>query len=207
MEKFELVLGTRNPGKRVELETLLRGLPIDVRTLDEFPEALNVPETGQTFQENARLKATVQARQLGKWVMGEDSGLSIPALNGAPGVYSSRFAGANATDADNNARLVQAMQAIPQDQRQAFYTCHMTLSDPLGNPVIDVERCCQGRIVLDPRGQAGFGYDPYFELGEYHQTFGELGDAVKSVLSHRGRAMRCFLRQLPAVIRHQGQAV
>lgn len=206
-ECFELVLGTRNRKKRRELETLLDGIPVQVRTLDEFPNSLEVAETGQTFEENARLKATVQAIQLGKWVMGEDSGLSVDALDGAPGVWSARFAGEDASDADNNSRLVEDLKSVPLMQRTAHYTCHITLSDPQGRPVIDVEGYCRGRIALKPSGSAGFGYDPWFELVEYHQTFAELGDTVKSVLSHRGRAMREFLRQLQPVIRSASQPV
>ncbi len=193
---FQLVLGTHNQKKRRELALLLERLPIQVLTLDDFDNALEVEETGSTFAENAALKATVQARHLDAWVMGEDSGLSVDALDGRPGVYSSRFAGPDATDSDNNAKLVQLLANVPPEKRTAHYTCHMSLSNPAGNAVIDVEGTCGGRIVLEPRGEAGFGYDPYFELPEYHQTFAELGDTVKSVLSHRARAMRAFLRQL-----------
>ncbi|MGI9515968.1 MAG: RdgB/HAM1 family non-canonical purine NTP pyrophosphatase [Pirellulaceae bacterium] len=194
-DKFQLVLGTHNQKKRRELSLLLAGLPIEVMTLDDIGNALEVEETGSTFAENAALKATVQAQHLNAWVMGEDSGLSVDALQGQPGVYSSRFAGAEATDQDNNAKLVDMLASVPLDRRTAHYTCHMSLSDPSGIVVIDVEETCRGRIVLEPRGDAGFGYDPYFELQEYHLTFAELGDTVKSVLSHRARAMRSFLRE------------
>jgi XTP/dITP diphosphohydrolase len=199
-QNFELVLGTRNTKKRRELETLLAPWPIVVRTLDEFP-AIEVKETGTTFAENARLKATVQARHLGRWVMGEDSGLSVEALGGEPGVYSSRFAGEQATDDENNRLLVERLRHVPEALRAAWYTCHMTLSNPAGQPLVDVEDYCRGRIINEPRGEAGFGYDPYFEIVEYHQTFAELGDTVKSVLSHRARAMRAFLPLLIALIR------
>jgi XTP/dITP diphosphohydrolase len=121
-------------------------------------------------------------------------------LHGAPGVYSSRFAGIEGDDDANNAKLVDSLKSVPAAKRHAWYTCHMTLSDPQGRIFIDVEEVCRGRIVLQPRGRHGFGYDPHFEIPEYHRTFGELGDHVKSVLSHRGRAMRSFLdkfRSLP----------
>lgn len=193
---FELVLGTRNLKKRKELERLLTGHPVVVRTLDEFPEAVVVEETGSTFAENAWLKASVQALALNRWVMGEDSGLSVEALGGQPGVLSARFAGPTATDADNNRLLISQLNGVSDERRGAWYTCHMTLSDPQGNRVIDVERTCRGRITHEPRGGAGFGYDPWFELIEYKQTFAELGDSVKSVLSHRARAMRDFLSVL-----------
>ena len=207
-EKLDLVLGTRNQKKRGELERLLRNQPVQIRTLDEFDDALEVEETGTTFQENARLKATVQAVHLGAWVLGEDSGLSVEALDGAPGVWSARFAGEQSSDADNNARLIRELEGVPDVRRGAFYTCHVTLSDPAGNPVIDIERYCRGRILTEPRGAAGFGYDPYFELQEYHLTFAELGETVKSVLSHRGRAMRVFLKHLqPLLLRELGQHI
>jgi len=193
---FQLVLGTHNQKKRRELERLLSGLPIALSTLDDFQNALSVPETGETFADNAKLKATVQAQHLQRWVLGEDSGLSVEALNGQPGVYSSRFAGEDGNDDANNAKLVESLQKVPLNKRTAWYTCHMTLSDPDGKVWIDVENTCRGRIVLQPRGQAGFGYDPYFEIPEYRMTFAELGETVKSVLSHRARAMREFLCQL-----------
>ncbi len=193
---FQLVLGTHNQKKRRELERLLCDWPLEIRTLDAFPQALAVEETGSSFAENARLKAVQQAKHLSAWVLGEDSGLSVTALNGEPGVYSSRFAGEEGNDQANNAKLVASLQGVPLEKRRAWYTCHMTLSDPTGQTWIDVEQTCHGRIVLEPRGGAGFGYDPYFEIPEYHLTFAELGDAIKSVLSHRARAMRAFLRQL-----------
>lgn len=193
---FELVLGTRNLKKRKELERLLTGYPVIVRTLDEFSESIEVEETGSTFAENAWLKASVQARQLNRWVMGEDSGLSVEALDGRPGVLSARFAGPDATDEDNNRLLIAQLNGVPDEKRSAWYTCHMTLSDPHGTRMIDVERTCRGRITHEPRGKAGFGYDPWFELIEYRQTFAELGDSVKAVLSHRARAMRDFLSVL-----------
>jgi XTP/dITP diphosphohydrolase len=192
----ELVLGTRNLKKRREMEALLADRPLVIRTLDDFPAAVEVAETGDTFAENAGLKATVQARHLNRWVVGEDSGLSVEALGGLPGVRSSRFAGEAATDEQNNEKLALQMRDVPDDRRGAWYTCHMTLSDPDGNPVIDVERTCRGRITGQPRGTAGFGYDPWFEIPEYHQTFGEMGEAVKGILGHRGRAMRAFMREL-----------
>ena len=192
-EPFQLVLGTHNQKKRRELEILLAGMPINVKTLEDFPDAISVEETGNTFAENAALKATTQAKHLDAWVMGEDSGLSVKALKGEPGVYSARYAGEDGNDSANNAKLIQSLESVPKEKRQAWYTCHMTLSDPQGNVHIDVEQTCRGRIVDVPRGEAGFGYDPHFELPEYHQTFAELGDAVKSVISHRAKAMRQFL--------------
>lgn len=191
-----LVLGTRNAKKRRELTLLLDGTGIIPATLDQFPESIEVDETGSTFAENARLKATLQALQLKQWVLGEDSGLCVDALGGAPGVISARYSGPGADDARNNHALQQALQGVPLERRTAHYVCHMTLSNPQGEVLIDVEEYCHGRIIDSASGSGGFGYDPYFEIPEYHQTFAQLGDAVKSVLSHRARAMR---RLLPAI--------
>lgn len=201
MSQFTLVLGTRNTGKRKELEYLLRACQeIRLKTLDEFSAAIEVEETGATFAENAVLKATQQARQLDQWVLGEDSGLSVKALNGAPGVYSARFTGPNASDEENNALLLKRLDGVPLCKRAAWYTCSMALSDPQGRVRISCESCCHGRILTGPRGDAGFGYDPLFEIVEFHLTFGQLGDAVKSVLSHRARANRIFVDKLLRLI-------
>ena len=185
-----LVLGTHNQKKRLELEELLAPFGFELHTLDDYPDALEVEESGDTFTANAALKAVQQAKHLHRWVLGEDSGLSVDALGGAPGVYSARYAGEEATDDDNNCRLLKELADVPLERRTAFYTCHATLSDPQGNIRAQCEAYCRGRILHQPRGNSGFGYDPLFEVVEYHRTFGELGAAVKSVLSHRARAMQ-----------------
>jgi XTP/dITP diphosphohydrolase len=184
-----LVLGTRNKKKLGELVGLLSPDGFELRTLDDFPNAVEVAETGTTFAENAALKATVQARQLGTWVLGEDSGLSVDALGGAPGVYSARFAGESAGDEANNNLLLERLREAPLEQRTAHYTCHAALSDPSGTIRATVEDYCHGRIRFERAGQAGFGYDPLFEIVEYGQTFGELPNEVKARISHRAKAM------------------
>ena len=197
MKPFVLVLGTRNAKKRKELEYFLAPYDtIQLRSLDDFPDAIEVDETGATFQANAKLKATEQAVHLGQWVLGEDSGLSVEALDGAPGVYSARFSGEDATDEKNNALMLEKLTGVPLEKRTAWYTCHMTLSDPEGIVHVDCEAECRGRILEAPRGVSGFGYDPLFEIPEYSLTFAELGDAVKAVLSHRAKANRQFVPQL-----------
>jgi XTP/dITP diphosphohydrolase len=185
-----LVLGTHNRKKCAELVELLAPLGLEVRTLADFPRAIVVDETGDTFAANAQLKAVEQATHLGHWVLGEDSGLSVDALGGRPGVYSARYAGAQATDADNNRLLLKELGSLPADKRTAFYTCHVALSDPKGQIVARSEAYCRGRIRTEEIGSGGFGYDPLFEIVEYHRTFAELGLAVKRVLSHRARAVR-----------------
>jgi len=193
---MQLVLGTRNRHKGTELADLLKPWNVDVLTLDAFPNALDVVEDGDSFATNAALKATKQAAHLKHWVLADDSGLVVDALGGEPGIYSARFAGPNATDDDNNRQLLQRLNNTPLEKRSAHYVCHVTLADPTG--AIRAENCakCHGRIRFKAAGPNGFGYDPLFEVVEYHQTFGELGPQVKQALSHRARAMRLILPQL-----------
>lgn len=198
---FVLVLGTGNRKKRRELEYLLSPYPqIELKSLDDFDNSIEVEETGNTFSENAALKATEQAINLSQFVLGEDSGLSVAALDGRPGVWSARYSGEEATDDSNKAKLIEELQGVPLERRNAWYTCHMTLSDPQGRVLVDCEAQCHGRILESERGTAGFGYDPLFEIPEYGLTFAELGDEVKSVLSHRARANRMFLPRLLSLI-------
>lgn len=197
MSDFRLVLGTRNQKKRREMVLLLADrYPIEVLTLDDFPNSVEVDETGTTFQENARLKAVEQAKAIGEWVLGEDSGLSVAALDGAPGVYSARFAGEQGNDEANNNLLLDRLGERPLSERGAWYSSAMALANPSGEIVAESAGECHGRIIRERRGSGGFGYDPLFELPEYGRTFGEMGDAVKSILSHRARAFRKFLPQL-----------
>jgi len=195
-----LLLGTSNRKKGAELADLFQGarLGIRCRTLADVENPITVVEDGSTFAENAAKKATGQARHLGLWVLAEDSGLVVDALGGAPGVFSARYCGPDATDASNNRRLLAELAGTPPEKRSAGYVCHMTLADPAGTIRAESEGTCRGRIAIEPRGTHGFGYDPLFELLEYHRTFGELGPNVKSVLSHRASAAR---RLIPALRR------
>ena len=195
-----LVLGSRNRKKLGELAELLEPHGFVLKTLADFPESLEVEETGDTFAANARLKATLQARHLKQWVLGEDSGLSVDALGGAPGVFSARFSDPGATDERNNALLLEKLRNVPLEKRTAFYTCHATLSDPEGNVRAESEGTCRGRILTSTAGSGGFGYDPLFEIVECHQTFGELSPAVKRVLSHRSSAIRQLVPQILQLI-------
>lgn len=195
-----LVLGSRNRKKLGELAGLLEPQGLVLKTLADFPDAIEVEETGDTFAANAKLKTTVQARHLGQWVLGEDSGLSVDALRGAPGVFSARFSDPGATDERNNALLLERLAAMPLEQRGAHYTCYAALSDPLGNVRAESEGICRGRILTERVGSGGFGYDPLFEVVECHRTFGELAPAVKAVLSHRSRAIRLLVPQILAFV-------
>ena len=193
---MDIALGTYNQKKKRELDLLLGPLGFHLRSLDEFDSAIEVEETGNSFAENAALKATEQAKAIKQWTIGEDSGLSVRALDNRPGIYSSRYSGENATDQTNNQKLLEELKSIPLEKRQAFYTSHIALSDPEGNLVIQCEDYCHGLIDFEEHGSAGFGYDPLFIIPEYNLSFGQLGDHVKSILSHRARAIRKFIPQL-----------
>ncbi len=188
-----LVLGTRNAGKLRELVALLGPLGIDCRSLDGFEAAVEVEETGSTFAENAALKATQQAVALGLPVLAEDSGLVVDALDGRPGVYSARFAGAAADDAANNALLLSELADVPDARRTAHYACHMALAAADGRVVATSSGECHGRIDREAHGGGGFGYDPLFLVPEYHRSFGEIAADVKAMISHRGRALRAMV--------------
>jgi XTP/dITP diphosphohydrolase len=184
-----LVLGTRNAKKRQEIEEILVDLPVELRDLRNWPDAPEVVEDGSTFEDNARKKAAELARVLHHWMLGEDSGLVVPALGGRPGVFSARYAGRQGDDAANNARLLAELAPLPNEQRAAFYVCTAALANPDGEIQAVTEGRCHGRIIRDFRGQGGFGYDPLFLIPEYHRTFGELSPLVKHALSHRARAL------------------
>jgi XTP/dITP diphosphohydrolase len=181
-----LVVGTRNVKKRQELLEILGASGIEVRDLTMYPDAPEVVEDGETFEANARKKASELARHLNEWVLGEDSGLVVPALGGAPGVYSARYAGTQGDDEANNEKLLRELAGKPRD---AYYVCFAAVAGPTGEVHATAEGRCHGVITEERRGTGGFGYDPLFEVVELHRTFGELSPRVKHALSHRGRAM------------------
>jgi len=194
-----LVLGSRNKKKLGELVDLLGDLPIEITDLSPYPQAPDVDETGATFEENASLKARSVAQALETWVLGEDSGLCVPALGGAPGIYSARYAGTHGDDAANNAKLLKELAGKAGDERAAYYVSTAALANPQGEVVAVVAGQCWGRIDTTPRGSGGFGYDPLFIVPELHASFGELSPLVKQALSHRARCvgkLRPILRRL-----------
>lgn len=193
----ELVLGTTNAGKVRELAALLQPHGVRVISLRDCAAAVTVDETGASFAENAALKASQQAVALSRWVLAEDSGLCVDALDGAPGIHSARFSGGG-DDADNNELLLRRLAGLPATARGAHYACHAALADPHGTIVAVSAGLCCGSIATVPGGRGGFGYDPLFVVMEYHRTFGEIPLEVKGLISHRARAMRAIL---PAVIR------
>jgi len=194
-----LVLASRNPKKLREMAELLADVPVEVVDLSAYPQAPRVEETAGTFVGNATLKAVQTALAIGEWCLGEDSGLVVPALGGAPGVDSALYAGVHGDDAANNAKLLREMQGLQGAQRDAYYICVAVLADPTGRVITQVEGRCYGRIAEQERGQGGFGYDPLFLVPPYDRTFGELPPEVKQRLSHRAAAfaqLRPILREL-----------
>jgi XTP/dITP diphosphohydrolase len=200
MSAHRLVIGTTNLKKGLELQELLAPYGFEVQTLREAGKPiLDVVEDGDAFAYNARKKAAEQALYLGAWVMADDSGLAVDALDSRPGVYSARYAGESATDADNNAKLLAELGDLPLVKRTAHYVCHVAVADPRGEIRAESADICRGRIIFAPAGANGFGYDPLFEVVEYHQTFGQLGPLVKAAISHRARALRSVVPKLLAL--------
>lgn len=192
-----MVLASGNPGKIAEINALLADTGIGVRSQADFavPE---VPETGLTFVENALQKARHAARASGLAAIADDSGLEVDALRGAPGIYSARYAGPGASDADNVAKLLAAMAEVPPPQRTARFQCLMVALRHAEDPTpIICQGTWEGWILEAPRGERGFGYDPVFFVPTQGLTAAELAPEVKNALSHRGQA----LRQLVGILR------
>lgn len=200
-DPLSIVIGTFNRKKGEELAALLAVPRLELLTLADLPRVDEVVEDGDSFAANAALKAVGYARALGRWVLAEDSGIEVEALGGAPGIFSARLAGPKATDAQNNRFLLDRLAGVPPERRAARYVCHIVVADPDGRPRAEACGTCRGRITEAPRGTHGFGYDPLFEIVEYHRTFAELGPAVKSVLSHRARATAAIARALRRLAR------
>ena len=195
-QPFPLVLATRNRKKGREMLGLIappweansRLSRVVVHTLDQYPEAPEVVEDADTFSGNARKKAAETARALGQWVLADDSGLSVDAIGGEPGVYSARYAGEHGNDEANNLKLLEALAEVPDALRGGSFICCLALADPSGEIQLEAEGACRGLISRASQGEGGFGYDPLFIIPEYHRSFGELSPLVKQQLSHRARA-------------------
>ncbi|HPH65703.1 MAG TPA: RdgB/HAM1 family non-canonical purine NTP pyrophosphatase [Kofleriaceae bacterium] len=197
-----LVFATRNRGKLVELRQLLpnnRVLSIDEAQAQLGMVIPEVDEDADTFVGNAAKKAREVSRATGLPALADDSGLCVDALDGAPGVYSARYAGPDADDAANNAKLLAALANVPAALRTARFRCSLVLADvrgPLADAIITADGVCEGEILTEARGTGGFGYDPLFYFAPLGQTFAELGVGSKSDLSHRARAMRAIAPEL-----------
>jgi XTP/dITP diphosphohydrolase len=194
--KIILVIGSRNRKKCREMAELIappwERNPVfdrlEIRSLDDYPRAPEVVEDADTFAGNARKKASEVAHAIGAWVLADDSGLCVDALDGAPGIYSARYAGEPSDDDKNNLKLLENLAAIADEGRSAQFRCALALADQSGSIRLEAAGACSGLIVREPRGPGGFGYDPLFLIREYHKTFGELTPLVKHQLSHRARA-------------------
>jgi XTP/dITP diphosphohydrolase len=192
----EVVLASRNAKKLAELQDLLGSLGYRLRSVSEFSDEA-AEEHAPSFVENALLKARHAARVSGLPALADDSGIEVDALNGAPGVHSARFAGANAGDADNNAKLLDGLRAVPEHARGARYVCVLALVRHPFDPVpVLAHGAWRGRILQAPRGSNGFGYDPLFWVAEHAQSAAELDPALKNRLSHRARAAAALLQAL-----------
>ncbi len=214
LDPFVLVLGSRNRKKCQEMAELIAPSweqpgwagRLEIRSLVDFPDAPEVDEDADSFAGNARKKASELALALGHWVLADDSGLTVDALNGAPGVMSARYAGEPCDDAANNRKLLQAMAEIPDDRRGAAFVCTLAVADRSGAIRLEAEGACRGRLTRDLRGAGGFGYDPLFLIAEYHRTFGELSPLVKHHLSHRSRAFARLRAGLKRLIGYRASA-
>jgi XTP/dITP diphosphohydrolase len=182
-----LVMATRNPGKTAEIRELLQGFPVEIKSLSDFGPIPEVEEDGDTFDANAYKKASFTARVLGVPAIADDSGISVEALNGAPGVHSARYGGENASDEDRRNKLLAEMNG--RTHRHAAFECVISLAVPSG-PALTYEGRCEGVLAEAPAGANGFGYDPIFYYPPLQKTFAELTREEKSRVSHRGKALR-----------------
>jgi len=184
---MRLLVATNNPGKIREYQDLLAGLNLELCGLADLGIATEVDERGQTFEDNARLKAAAYCHASGLLTLADDSGLEVEALNGAPGVYSARYAGQDATDADRYRKLLAALKGAPWEKRAARFRCVIALAWPDGH-IETFEGQCDGVIAFEPKGTNGFGFDPVFYMPEHGYTMAELPEEKKNQISHRARA-------------------
>ncbi len=186
---MQLVVATRNKKKLAEIKEILRGIDLELLSLGSYQDAPQVFENGKSFQENAVKKAVKLARFTGRLCLGEDSGLCVDALGGAPGIYSARFSGRGKSDLKNNLKLLKLLKGLPLSKRKAHYSCAVALADKNGLVGV-VEGSCSGLIAFEPKGSAGFGYDPLFYIPKYKKTFAQLGEKIKHKMSHRYYALK-----------------
>jgi XTP/dITP diphosphohydrolase len=196
-DRVILVIATRNKDKTAEILDLLNDFPIDIKNLDDFGTIPEVKEDGKTFEENAYKKASFAARILGLPALADDSGLTVEALGGAPGVYSARYAGDNASAAQRCAKLLGEMKTATH--RNAAFECAISLAVPTG-PALTYEASSEGLITEKPAGDKGFGYDPVFYYPPLKKTFAQLSRQEKNRVSHRGKALRELRKEFDKVL-------
>lgn len=193
MKKF--VVASKNKGKLKEIEEILRGFPFQVVSMEEEGISDDIEENGTTFEENALIKAKAVNNMLNEVVMADDSGLEVDFLNGAPGIYSARFAGEGATDEDRNNKLLKLLEGVPFENRTARFVCAIAVAFP-GGEHFTVRGTCEGHIGFKPEGENGFGYDPLFFMPEYGMTTAQMKSEEKHNISHRGKALRMMIEEL-----------
>jgi XTP/dITP diphosphohydrolase len=193
---MKLLVGTNNAGKIKELNASLADLPVEILGLNRFENIVEPEETGATFAKNAILKASCYALQTGFWALSDDSGLEVEVLGGAPGVFSARYAGKNASDAERIAKLLNELAGTRDEARRARFVCAIAIADENGEIRFLAEGVCEGKISRSAHGANGFGYDPIFVPDGFKQTFGELSSTVKGEISHRARAIKKIMRFL-----------
>ena len=184
-----IIAATNNPGKIKVIKQILNALPFEILSLKDAGVNIRVTEDGSSFEENALKKAMEIFKYTGQAVLADDSGLEVMALGGQPGVYSARFAGENATDEENNSKLLKMLEAVPYERRQAVFRCVVVLVIPDAS-VLRATGACYGKIGFSPAGRNGFGYDPLFIVDGLGKTFAELTPEEKNVISHRGVALK-----------------
>ena len=193
MRKF--IVATKNKGKIKEIKEILSEFQFEVLSMEEVGIDKNIEEHGSTFEENAMIKAKEVYKATGEMVMADDSGLEVDYLDGAPGVYSSRFAGEGATDRDRNDKLLKLMLGVPFEKRTARFVCAIAVILPDGRH-FTVKGTCEGYIDFEPRGSNGFGYERLFYIPEYAMTIAPMPAEEKNSISHRGKALRLMVQQL-----------
>lgn len=193
---LELLIASKNTGKIKEFKQLLADLPITLHSANDFESVPEPEETCETFADNAVLKARYYAEKTGLISLADDSGLAVDALNGAPGIFSARYAGLDATNAERIDKLLNELKKTPPEKRSARFICAMAVSTQTGEILNLVEGVCEGRISFSSIGTNGFGYDPIFIPDGYSQSFGEISDEIKHKISHRGRAIEKIIQFL-----------
>jgi XTP/dITP diphosphohydrolase len=199
---IELLVATTNEGKFAEIKDFLQDFPLRLRSLRSLADPPAVIEDGRTFEENALKKARALAEFSGLITLADDSGLEVDALNGAPGIYSARYAGLDADDDGNNAKLLRELATVAVEKRTARFVCALALCIPIrrGGREWIVREFCEGRIAFAPKGDRGFGYDPLFFYSPLGKTFGEIDRKTKAGVSHRGKALRKLATALPSLV-------
>jgi XTP/dITP diphosphohydrolase len=198
---MRIIIASRNKRKVREIRQILSGLPIEFLTLDDLNELPEIVEDGFSYKENAIKKAQITAKFTHMWALADDSGIEVSALGNRPGIFSSRYAGPNAKDKENNIKLLGELKDVPLSKRAARYKAVVVLASPDSKTFV-VEGSCKGFITEAPKGRSGFGYDPIFFVPRYAKTMAELGMKIKNKISHRAKAIRKIKPILGKIIKN-----